>query len=241
VILYQEQVMEAASALAGFTLGQADVLRRMMTKGRSAEEMAQLRESFLEGCRARGVSEAIAEEAFRRLSAFAAYGFCKAHAAQFAIIAYQTAYLKTHYRGVPRLYPLESADGILSAGGDRAGGQALRRGGAPVDINRSHSRYWVEEGAIRVGLAQVLGLSGAGLQAIFAAREAGPFRSLREFCARTGLARPMVENLIRAGAFDSFGPRRRLLWELGELCATGARQRTAPSIAGARPSACPWK
>ncbi len=87
----------------------------------------------------------------------------------------------------------------------------------PVDINHSRSRYWVEGGAIRVGLAQVLGLSGAGLQAIFAARTHGPFRSLRDFCARARLARPMVENLIRAGAFDAFGPRRELLWELPGL------------------------
>ena len=226
VILYQEQVLEVASALAGFTLGQADSLRRMMTKGRSAGEMAQIRESFLEGCRNRGVGEDIAEEAFRHLSAFAAYGFCKAHAAQFAIIAYQTAYLKAHY-------PAEFLAALLS---NQPMGfyppevivQEAKHCGVevrPVDINHSRSRYWVEEGALRVGLAQVLGVSGAGLQAIFAARTHGPFLSLRDFCARARLARPMVENLIRAGAFASFGSRRELLWELGELCGTGARKR----------------
>jgi error-prone DNA polymerase len=225
VILYQEQVLEVASALAGFTLGQADSLRRMMTKGRSETEMAQLKTAFLEGCRNREVPEEIAEEAFRRLSAFAAYGFCKAHAAQFAIIAYQTAYLKAHY-------PAEFLAAILS---NQPMGfyppevivQEAKHCGVevrPVDINHSRSRYWVEEGAIRVGLAQVIGVSGAALEAIFAARAQRPFRSLRDFCARTGIARPMVDNLIRAGAFDAFGPRRELRWELSELCITGARR-----------------
>jgi error-prone DNA polymerase len=228
VILYQEQVLEVASALAGFTLGQSDALRRAMTHDRSAEEMAGLREAFLDGCRRRGVGQAIAQEAFRQLSAFAAYGFCKAHAASFAIIAYQTAYLKAHY-------PAEFLAAILSnqpmgfyppeviTNEAKHCGVEVR----PVDINQSRDRYWVEEGAIRVGLAQVEGLSGAGLKAILRAREAeGPFLSLRGFCARIGLPRPMVENLIRAGACDGLGAsRRKLLWEVQELCATGARRR----------------
>jgi error-prone DNA polymerase len=168
------------------------------------------------------------EEAFRRLSAFAAYGFCKAHAASFGIIAYQTAYLKAHY-------PAEFLAGILSnqpmgfyppeviVNEARHFGVEVR----PVDVNRSRDRYWVEEGSIRVGLAQVRGLSAAGLRTILEAREAGgPFRSLRDLCARTGLARPMTENLVKAGAFDWLGrSRRELLWELNEICTTGARRR----------------
>jgi error-prone DNA polymerase len=241
VILYQEQVLEVASALAGFTFGQSDSLRRAMTHDRSVEEMAKIRDTFLEGCRQRGIRRSVAEEAFRQLSAFAAYGFCKAHAASFAIIAYQTAYLKAHY-------PAEFLAGILSnqpmgfyppeviINEAKHCGVEVR----PVDVNESRDRYWVEEGAIRVGLAQVRGLSGAGLKAMLAAREAGgPFRSLRDFCARAGLARPMVENLIRAGALDCLrkrgpaeGPpsehrltRRALLWELNEVCNSGARRR----------------
>ncbi len=228
VILYQEQVLEVASALAGFTLGQSDSLRRAMTHDRAAEEMESIRGTFLEGCRRRGVEDSVAQEAFRQLSAFAAYGFCKAHAASFAILAYQTAYLKAHY-------PAEFLAAILS---NQPMGfyppevilQEAKHCGIevrPVDVNKSRDRYWVEQGAIRVGLAQVMGLSGAGLKAMLAAREAdGPFLSLRGFCARTGLPRPMVENLIRAGAFDAMGgSRRRLLWELNEICNTGARRR----------------
>jgi len=227
VILYQEQVLEVASALAGFTLGQSDSLRRAMTHDRSHEEMAKLRGAFLEGCRQRQIEESVAEEAFRRLSAFAAYGFCKAHAASFAIISYETAYLKTHY-------PAEFLAGILSnqpmgfyppeviINEARHFGIEIR----PVDINRSRDRYWVEDGAIRVGLAQIYGLSAAGIRAILSARESGgPFRSLRDLCARTNLPQPMVENAIKAGALDSIGPRRELLWELYEIVTTGARRR----------------
>jgi error-prone DNA polymerase len=226
VILYQEQVLEVATALAGFTLGQSDSLRRAMTHDRSAEEMEKIREAFLEGCRRRGIEEEVAQEAFRGLSAFAAYGFCKAHAASFAIIAYETAYLKAHY-------PAEFLAGVLSnqpmgfyppeviVNEAKHCGIAVR----PVDINRSKDRYWVEGGAIRMGLAQIYGLSGAGIRAIMGARESGPFQSLRDFCARTGLARPMVENLVKAGAFDSMGSRRELLWELSEISNTGARPR----------------
>ena len=226
VVLYQEQVLEVASALAGLSLGESDTFRRAMTHDRSSEEMESIRETFMQGCAARGVEKPVAQEAFRQLSAFAAYGFCKAHAAQFAIIAYQTAYLKAHY-------PAEFLAAILS---NQPMGfyppevivQEAKHCGVTVrqvDINKSRDRYWVEEGAIQVALQQVRGLSAAGMKAILAARKDGPFLSLRGFCARTGLARPMVENLILAGAFDSMGNRRRLLWELNEISETGARQR----------------
>jgi error-prone DNA polymerase len=227
VILYQEQVLEVASALAGFTLGQSDSLRRAMTHDRSQEEMEKLRGEFLEGCRRRGIDEEAAQEAFRRLSAFAAYGFCKAHAASFAIIAYQTAYLKAHY-------PAEFLAAILS---NQPMGfyppevivNEARHFGIrvlPAEVNKSRDRYWVENGAIRVGLAQIYGLSAAGISAILSARESeGPFRSLRDLCARTNLPQPMVEALVKAGALDGIGPRRELLWELHEIVATGARRR----------------
>jgi len=228
VILYQEQVLEVASALAGFTLGQSDSLRRAMTHDRSSEEMEKIRDTFLEGCRRRGLKRSAAEEAFRRLSAFAAYGFCKAHAASFAIIAYQTAYLKAHYpaeflAAIMSNQPMGFYPSEVILNEAKHFGIEVR----PVDINKSRDRYWVEEGAIRVGLAQVRGLSAAGLEAILEARNrGGAFQSLRDFCARTGISRPMVENLIRAGVFDSLSSsRRQLLWELNEICSTGARRR----------------
>lgn len=228
VILYQEQVLEVATALAGFTLGQSDSLRRAMTHDRSSEEMEGIRSAFLEGCRRRGIDAGTAEETFRRLSAFAAYGFCKAHAASFAIIAYQTAYLKAHHpaeflAAIMSNQPMGFYPSEVILNEAKHFGVEVRS----VDINESRDRYWVEEGAIRVGLAQVLGLSAAGLEAILHARNrGGAFQSLRDFCARAGLARPMVENLIRAGALDSLNlSRRQLLWELSEMSSTGSRRR----------------
>ena len=145
VILYQEQVISISHALAGFTYGQADSLRRAMTTDRSQEEMEKIKESFIAGALAKGVAKEIAEDVFSRLRAFAAYGFCKAHAASFAQIAYQTAYLKTHY-------PAEFLTGILN--NEPMGfyppnvifEEARRLGIAllPVDINKSEARFTVE-------------------------------------------------------------------------------------------------
>jgi len=146
VILYQEQVLEVASAVAGFTLGESDALRRAMTHDRSPEEMEKLRETFLAGARRKSVDRETAQDVFRSLSAFAAYGFCKAHAACFGHIAYQTAYLKAHY-------PAEFLAAILS---NQPMGfyppevivQEAKHLGIPVlpvDVNRSEARYTVEE------------------------------------------------------------------------------------------------
>jgi DNA-directed DNA polymerase III PolC len=239
VILYQEQVLEIASVLAGFSLGQADLLRRAMTTDRSSEEMEKIRQSFLDGCAAQGVDAPAAEATWKALSAFAAYGFCKAHAAAFARIAYQTAYLKVYY-------PAEFLCSILN---NQPMGfysshtilQEARRLGLrplPPDINRSEARWSVEgdQGSfqlqvfnlqlktdpsphacpgLRIGLKQVKGMTQADLDSIAAARSEGPFVSLADFCARTTVPRDVVENLILCGAFDSLEPNRRaLFWEL---------------------------
>ena len=97
VIIFQEQVIRVAVALAGFTPGEADLLRRAMSRSRSSEAMAELRDRFVAGAQAKGVERGVAEEAFRQLQGFATYGFCKSHAAAFALVAYQTLWLKAHY------------------------------------------------------------------------------------------------------------------------------------------------
>ena len=229
VILYQEQVLEIASVLGGLSLGEADQFRRAMTHDRSPEEMAKIRDIFLAGARRNGVADDIAQQVFERLAAFAAYGFCKAHAAAFGHIAYQTAYLKAHY-------PAEFFAAILS---NQLMGfypsevivQEAKHMGIevrPVDVNYSRDRYTVEacdtgDGrAIRVALGQVAGISGAALRAIAAARCL--FTSVIDFCRRTRLPRPMVENLIECGAFDSIEPsKRRALWQLEEYYRNGGR------------------
>ena len=246
VILYQEQVLSVSHALAGFTYGQADSLRRAMTTDRSQEEMEKIRKTFVDGAARNGIHTKTAEEVFSRLRAFAAYGFCKAHAASFAKITYQTAYLKVHY-------PAEFLAGILNnepmgfypanviiEDARRLGIQIL-----PVDINRSEKKFTTEFGnwnlefgnasGIRIGLMQVKNIGDAEIDSILQARDEGdfqiphsqfqiPFRSFSDFCLRTHCDRPTVENLINCGAFDSFAiPRAKLLWLLGELISRKSR------------------
>jgi error-prone DNA polymerase len=223
VMIFQEQVIRVAVAIAGFTPAEADRLRRAMSRSRSEAAMAALRQRFLAGARANGVDEATAAEVFRQLAAFAGFGFCKSHAAAFALVAYQTVYLKAHF-------PAEFYCALLNhqpMGFYRPEvliGDAGRHG-VPVlgpDINRSQEACTLEGRgsslAVRLGLRYVHGLGEAWPGHIVQRRGDWPFQSLRDFCWRTRLPRPVVENLIRAGAMEGFGRARRdLLWELGGL------------------------
>jgi error-prone DNA polymerase len=231
VILYQEQVLKVAHDLAGMSYAKADGFRRAMTHNRTEEEMEKMRESFMASAAKRCVSKTIAKEVFEQLAAFAAYGFCKAHAAAYAELAYQTLWLKCHY-------PAEFFAAVLSnqpmgyypprvlvAEAGRNGVKIL-----PVDINRSTGDYTVENGAIRVSLRQLKGMSAEAEKSILGEREKGRFTSLRDFVLRTNVSRPITENFIRVGAFDSFGARSELMAELPKLMEL--RHRTGK---GARP------
>jgi error-prone DNA polymerase len=225
VILYQEQVIQVAMATAGFTAGQADQMRRAMSRKRSREAMAAMWEEFRRGARGRGVDEATARRVFDKILGFAEFGFPKSHAAAFALLAYQSAWLKKYY-------PLEFTCALLNAQPmgfyppEVIVGDARRHGVEvlPPDVNLSRRRCTVEslpaEGrgdAVRIGLAYVDGVGEKGGRAVEGARDrGGPFRSLRDFCWRTGLRREAIESLVRAGALDGFGlNRRELLWQLG--------------------------
>jgi error-prone DNA polymerase len=230
VIIFQEQVIRVAVAIAGFHPAEADQLRRAMSRRRSEEAMAALYESFMAGARANGVAADTAAEVFRQLAAFAEFGFCKSHAAAFALVAYQTLYLKVHF-------PAEFYCGLLNHQPlgfyipEVVMGDAQRHG-VPIlrpDVNRSQDACTLEASpstpdtapaslAIRLGLRYVHGLGEAFLGRITERRGERPYRNLRDFCRRTCLPRPVVENLIRAGVLDSFGQKRRdLLWALGGL------------------------
>ena len=220
VLIYQEQVLEIAAAIAGFSLGEADKLRRLMTSDRSMDEMLELGESFIRSAVERGVARQVAEELFRIVSGFAAYGFCKAHAACFAKIAYQTAWLKTHY-------PAEFLAGILSAqpmgfySPRTVASEATRLGCRilPPCVNHSEDVFTVEDGNIRVGLRLLRGMSAAAMRSILEARRRdGLFKSLRDFCERTRVPRPVLENLILVRAFEFTGySEQELLWLLASL------------------------
>ncbi|MGH8099771.1 MAG: DNA polymerase III subunit alpha [Chthoniobacterales bacterium] len=250
VMIYQEQVMAAASKLAGYSLAQGDLLRRAMGK-KDKEKMAKERKNFIEGCaRTNKIPEKKANAIFDLLEKFAGYGFNKSHSAAYAVISYQTAYLKAHYR-------VEFMAGLLSneisntekisvfvAECKRMGISIL-----PPDINRSALKFVPEmwEGpqrpdnrgtkaaptfsAIRYGLAAIKNVGASAMQMSIEERDCnGPFKSLEDFCSRLGTRianRKLIESLVKAGAFDFVGRDRAELFDCVEqsLAASAAAHR----------------
>jgi error-prone DNA polymerase len=219
VVLFQEQVLKVARDLAAFTPGQGEQLRRALGGKRGEAEIEAFRDTFLEGARARSVPEPVAEAVFAQLKAFGGYSFPKSHAAAFAVLVYQSAWLKCYYPAAFYTALLNNqpmgfwSPAVLVGDARRHGIRIL-----PVDIQRSQARGKVEEMGIRLGLNYVHGLGEAGITRLEEARSAGAFDTLADFCRRTRLPRSAVENLILAGAMDGWGmPRRQLLWQLGRL------------------------
>ncbi|MBA7508037.1 DNA polymerase III subunit alpha [subsurface metagenome] len=218
VILYQEQVLKVAHDLAGMSYAEADGFRRAMTHDRAEEEMEKMRDSFISSASRNGVSRVIAEKVFEQLAAFAAYGFCKAHAAAYAELAYQTLWLKCHYLAEFMAAVLSNQpmgyypSRVLVADARRSGVNIL-----PLDVNSSSGSYTVEDGAIRVSLRQLKGMSEEALESILSERAKGKFTSLRDFVLRTNTSQPIIENLVRVGAFDSLGDRDELLQQVSKL------------------------
>ncbi|MBI1950558.1 MAG: DNA polymerase III subunit alpha [Acidobacteria bacterium] len=215
VIVYQEQVMQIASRLAGFTLGEADVLRRAMGK-KKKDVMAAQRESFMRGCRSRGVGEKDARRIFELMEYFAGYGFNKAHSTAYALIAYRTAWLKSHY-------PRHFMAALLTAEKDNTDnivkyiGECRDMGIAPLapHVNRSGVDFSVEEDGIRFGLGAVKNVGeGAARMIVEARRRAGSFGSLAGLCREVDLKtvnKRTLESLVKAGALDGLGPSRTTL------------------------------
>ena len=229
VVLFQEQVIRVAMVVAGFTPGEADLFRRAMNRHRSGVEMAKIKTRFLEGAVRNGAEMAAAEEIFKQLAGFAAYGFCKSHAAAFAKTAYDTSYLKLYY--APEFYAAILNNQPMGFYSPEVVANDAKRHGIrilPVDINRSRGKCHLEEGNIRLGFTYVHGLGEAAIARLEEELSHGPFRSLSDLLRRTSLSREAVENLIAVGALDCFGrPRRELLWEAGTMGRwdTGARGR----------------
>ena len=227
-IVYQEQVMQIFQQLAGYSLGQADMVRRAMSK-KKRKEIERERTSFIHGdpdrgiagCVANGIPEATAEAIYQEIDAFAEYAFNKAHAVSYAVVAYQTAWFKCHHT---REYMAALLTSVLDNSDKVAGyisecrdcGIAL----LPPDINRSADRFTVEEGGIRFGLVAIKNIGRGFIQAVMRDRaEKGPFTSLYDFCDRmagSDINKRAVENLIRSGAFDSLGARRSQLIQVYE-------------------------
>src|SRR5256885_12948676 len=251
VILFQEQILRVSMAVAGFTAAEADKLRRAMSRARSSADMETLRGPFVRGALAHGVDDGTANEIFRQIAAFAEFGFCKSHAAAFALTAYHTAHLKLYYPaefyvGLLNNQPMGFYSPAVIAGDAKRHGIAI----LPADVNASSAKAVVEERPagvernvadssktiaakrtcrihdVRIGFDKVKGLRDDEATAIVAERETnGPYRGFDEFASRVGLKEEPLRNLALVGAFDSFGePRRALLWRARDA------HRTSPSF-----------
>ncbi|MEB8431008.1 DNA polymerase III subunit alpha [Cocleimonas sp. KMM 6892] len=230
VIVYQEQVMQIAQVLAGYSLGGADMLRRAMGK-KKPEEMAKQREIFMEGSAKNNVEPANATEIFDLMELFAEYGFNKSHSAAYALVSYQTIWLKAHY-------PAAFMAAVLSADMDNTEkvvtfvDDCLQFGLDVVapDINRSHYRFISEdEGNVIFGLGAIKGAGESAIAEIIEERDKnGPFKSMAEMCQRVKsrkISKRILETLIRAGAFDKLGTNRRSLMEgLPEIVRIASQQ-----------------
>ncbi len=234
IMIYQEQVMQIAQVIGGYSLGSADLLRRAMGK-KKVEEMAQQRDIFVNGAVNNGLSKDKATELFGLMEKFAGYGFNKSHAAAYALIAFQTAYLKAHY-------PAEFMAACLSADMDDtdkvhifvedtiANGLTI----LPPDINRSGYRFIpADDKTIRFGLGAVKGTGESAISSIVAVREqTGPFTDLFDFCSRVDRRianRRVMESLIRVGAFDVINPNRASLLASAGLAIESAEQMSRSS------------
>jgi len=216
VLVFQEQVLKVARDLAGFTAGEAELLRRALDHKRAAEVLPQFHARFMAGAEERGVGAEVASAVWEQLQAFGSYAFPKSHAAAFAVLTYHSAWLRAHhpaafFAALLRHQPMGFyPPAVLVAEARRLGVQIYG-----VDAQRSATLATLEGSGIRLGLATVLRVGEEGAQRIVTARQAGPFRTLGEFCQRTRLGRQQVEALILGGAFAGWNrPRRQLLWEL---------------------------
>ncbi|WP_038040842.1 DNA polymerase III subunit alpha [Thermus tengchongensis] len=227
--VYQEQIMQIASAVAGYSLGEADLLRRAMGK-KKVEEMQKHRERFVRGARERGVPEEEANRLFDMLEAFANYGFNKSHAAAYSLLSYQTAYVKAHYpvEFMAALLTVERHDSDKVAEYIRDA-RAMGIAVLPPDINRSGFDFKVVGEEILFGLSAVKNVGEGAARAILEERErGGRFRSLGDFLKRLDekvVNKRTLESLIKAGAFDAFGDRARLLASLDALLRWAAESR----------------
>jgi DNA polymerase III subunit alpha len=216
--VYQEQVMRAAVALAGFTPGEADELRRAMTHQRSPEQMESIRSRFMEGARKNGLGEAVAHALFESLAKFSGYGFCKAHAATYGEFSYQAAYLKAHFPAEFMAAVLVNEAGFYHHSVYVEEAKRLGVRVALPDVNRSEPDYHVKGGALYFGLSRVKGVTYRTVDGITAARSEFPFTSLSDFLSRVEATECEVATLIKCGAFDSLeNTRPELLWKLAML------------------------
>jgi len=243
VIVYQEQVMQIAQELAGYSLGGADLLRRAMGK-KKPEEMAKQREIFAQGAKAKGIDPDLATKIFDLVEKFAGYGFNKSHSAAYALVSYQTAWLKTHYpahfMAATISSDMDKTDKVVTFIEEcRSMGLAL----LPPDVNRGALKFTVDDdNNVIYGLGAIKGLGEGPVESIIQARESGgPFKDLFDFCARVDprkVNKRALEALVRSGAVDTLGPNHSLDYDRAVMFAAigeavkAAEQSAANASAG---------
>jgi error-prone DNA polymerase len=228
-IVFQEQVIQVAMALAGFTAGEAEGLRRAMSRKRSEQAILAYRDNFIAGAMSRGASRSVAERVFEQIHGFSGFGFPKAHAVAFGLLAYQSTWLRVHY-GPEFLCSLLNEQPMGFYPPDALVHEAQRRGVEvlPPDVGRSGVECTVEGSAVRIGLSYITGLREDEARALVVERErGGPFAGLADLASRAGVGTDGLERLAWAGACERIGGgdelrRRQDLWQLG--VASGARR-----------------
>ncbi len=236
IMLYQEQIMQVVPALAGFSRGGADILRRAIGK-KKEKEMAQQKVKFIDGCAATNhIPRELAEQIWEKINLFAGYGFNKSHSAAYALVSYQTAYLKANY-------PVEFMAAVMTSEIENSEKLAFLIGACrgmgirilPPDVNSSGISFSVDKGRIRFGLGAIKGVGeGAAAKIISAREEDGPFTSFLDFCERCGteLNARMVEFLTRAGALDGLKLRRSQIMATADQMMSYAAGRARDKAAG---------
>lgn len=235
VILYQEQVMQIASNMAGFSLGQADILRRAMGK-KKPEEMHKLKQEFINGAAQKGISEDKSKETFELIEHFAGYGFNKSHSAAYGLLAYQTAYLKANY---PVEFMAAMLTGVMGQQ-DKAGHyievcKSMNIEILPPCINSSKAKFSVSGNSILFGLAGIKHIGDNAVENILKARSQGKFLSLSDFCERIDMRavnRKALESLIKCGALDEFGTKRSQLLAVLEQAIDLANKKNKDAASG---------
>ena len=235
IMVYQEQIMEVVQVLAGFSLGGADILRRAIGK-KKVDVLAKQKEKFVKGCAEHNqIDEKLANDIWEKIGKFAGYGFNKSHSAAYAVIAYQTAYLKANY-------PVEFMAAVLSAEIDNAEKIAFlmtecREMGInvlPPDVNSSGINFSVDGDSIRFGLGAVKGCGEAAAGKVIEARKDGKFENFLDFCERCGEAMNtrVITHFTQAGAFDTFGLRRSQILAVADATMGYAASRVKDRLAG---------
>ncbi|MGB9826044.1 MAG: DNA polymerase III subunit alpha, partial [Desulfofundulus sp.] len=226
IVLYQEQIMKIAHLVAGFSLGEADLLRRAITS-RNRVLVEQYRQKFFEGAIKKGYKKVEIEKIFDLITKFSGYSFNKAHSASYAYLSYYTAYLKANFTPYYLASLMSTGTGYYGPGVYVQDGLRMGVNFLPPDINLSKHCFTVEENGVRAGLGTVKGVGMATVLAILESRlKEGPFKSLYDFCFRVRISKKAVENLILVGAFDSFGiTRPTLLASLDRIMEAARRSR----------------